>query len=370
MKINKLRYRSPSTTLMMAILQIVGGGSLSIVFTVFYVILRAVGSIGSSLIFLQALLLAIVLLARGIWNCSIYGRYRRFSRAVINKSAATTVKQLAESMNRSTADVFSDIHHTVNGRFWSGYGLTDNTFVLADANKNSGTILAGPDMVFTEARRRSRGCIVWFAVVWVLFLINPGLTVWYQYIAATVLSLAALLLGSAILPKKIIIGQKAVKVEEYKPEPVKTGVEETDDLLTEGLKHFGDLVELDKTINDPKLDKPVRELLDVTRQIFDYVKKQPEKSKQIRQFVKYYLPTTIKLLKNYDELNRQPVKGENILESIKKIEGIMDGILITFRQQLDDLYREKNIDIAADIAVMENMINQDDVLSGKSEPTI
>jgi hypothetical protein len=72
------------------------------------------------------------------------------------------------------------------------------------------------------------------------------------------------------------------------------------------------------------------------------------------------------LLRNYEDLSRQPVKGSNIKESMQKIEGIMDGILSTFRQHLDDLYRDKNIDISADIAVMENMIDQACVLSDKS----
>jgi hypothetical protein len=369
MKIKKLRYRSPSTSLMLAILQVVGGGSFTLLFTIMFLVFRAAEAYNeriasTSLVFLQLLFLSAVLLFRGIWNCLVYGRYRRLSRAIISRPTAVTIKQLTEAMSKSPADIFSDIHQTMGGRYWSGYGLTETTFVLADAGKNSGTILSGPDMVFSETRRRSRGCIGFFAVIWILYLIYPGLAMWYDYLFAGVLSLLALFISAAILPKKIVISQKVIRVEDYTPEPVKTGVEATDDLLTEGLKQFADLMALDRAINDEKLDKPVRELLDITRQIFDYVKKQPEKSKQIRQFVNYYLPTTIKLLKNYDELNRQPVKGENIRESIRKIEGIMDGILFTFRQQLDDLYREKNIDISADIAVMENMINQDDVLSG------
>jgi hypothetical protein len=374
MKIKKLRYRSPSTSLMLAILQIVGGGSLTLLFTgthIFFRMLAASQSVDpaatsntAASVSLQLLFLSAIILGRGIWNCLVYGKYRRLSRGIISRPTAVTIKQLTEAMGKSPSDIFSDIRQTMSGRYWSGYGLTETTFVLADVNKNSGTILSGPDMTFRETRRRSRACIGFFAAVWILYLINPGITMWYGYLIAGVLSLLALFISAAILPKKIVISQQIVRAEEHKPEPIKTGVEATDDLLTEGLKYFDDLVALDRSINDEKLDKPVRELLDITRQIFDYVKKQPEKSKQIRQFVNYYLPTTIKLLKNYDELNRQPVKGENIKESIRKIEGIMDGILFTFRQQLDDLYREKNIDISADIAVMENMISQDDVLSG------
>lgn len=373
MKIKKLRYRSASTSLVITILQVLCGGSLSVTFTVFYTLFRVAESYtqrfpSASLIFLQLLFLSAVLLCRGIWNCMLYNRYRKLAKALLSKPGAVTVKQLSEETGRSPGDIFADIRHTINGRYWSGYGLTETTFVLVDAANNSGTILAGPDMIFQESTRRNHACIAFAAAVWILYLIHPGLYVWYDYAAAGFLSLIALVVSAAVLPKTVVVGQQVRTAEEYKPpEPAKTGVEETDDLLKEAQSHFSDLAALDRAINDDKLDKPVRELLDITRQIIDYVSKTPEKAKQIRQFVRYYLPTTIRLLKNYDELNRQPVKGENIRESIKKIEGIMDGILFTFRQQLDDLYRDKNIDISADIAVMENMINQDDVLSSKPE---
>jgi len=157
--------------------------------------------------------------------------------------------------------------------------------------------------------------------------------------------------------------------EPIKPEPSglksekETGSPETDGLLKVGIKHYNDLAALSASLHDKKLDKPVRELADITRQIFELVRKAPEKSKQIRQFINYYLPTTVNLIKNYDELSRQPVKGANIKEAIGKIEGVMDGILFTFRRQLDDLFLDKTIDISADITVMENMIKQDDILS-------
>ncbi|MCL1826272.1 MAG: 5-bromo-4-chloroindolyl phosphate hydrolysis family protein [Betaproteobacteria bacterium] len=367
MKIKNLRYRPPSASFMVAVFQAVGGSVLSFLFAVIYLISWLAESfIGStmSLSSLQLLVLSVLLLCFGIRGCVVYDKYRKLAKVIMPKSEAVTVQQISEELGCTPSDVFVDLSRSLNGRYWSGYDVTDSTFILVDGAKNSGTILADPDFTFCESTRHSRVCFGFFAVIWLLYIINPGLGSWQDYVIAGVISILALLASLMAFPKKITVSQCAVKVD--KPEAIKTGIEETDNLLREGLSHFSHLVDLDKTLGNEKLAETVRELLDITRQIFDYVKKQPEKAKRIRQFVTYYLPTAIKLLRNYEELNRQPTKGDNIKESIQKIEGIMDGILSTFRQHLDDLYRDKNIDISADIAVMENMINQNEILSNNN----
>jgi len=371
MKIKNLRYRSPSSSFMLAILLIADGVLMSILFGATYLlslVTENLFSIGSTiaLISLQLFALSVLVLCLGIWSYTVYSKYRKLTKAIMGKPEAVTVTQISEELGCPPSGVLAALGNTLGRRYWSGYSLTDSTLVLVDGEKNSGTILADSDFTFRETTRLSRSCFGLFATVWFLYMINPGFDSWQDYAIAGVLSVLAFLISSAILSKKIIINQHAVKVPEYKPENVKTGVEEADDLLREGLFRLSHLADLDKTIGNEKLAEVIRELLDIAKQIFDYVKKQPEKAKKIRRFVTYYLPTATKLLLSYEELNRQPVKGENIKESMQKIEGIMDGIVSTFRQHLDDLYRDKNIDISADIAVMENMINRDDVFPGKS----
>ena len=49
--------------------------------------------------------------------------------------------------------------------------------------------------------------------------------------------------------------------------------------------------------------------------IFDRVKQAPESVADIRRLMEYYLPTTVKLLEAYEELDAQPIQGENITSS-------------------------------------------------------
>lgn len=53
--------------------------------------------------------------------------------------------------------------------------------------------------------------------------------------------------------------------------------------------------------------------------IFDRVEQNPASVGDIRKLMEYYLPTTIKLLQAYQDLDAQPVQGENIISSKRRL---------------------------------------------------
>lgn len=64
--------------------------------------------------------------------------------------------------------------------------------------------------------------------------------------------------------------------------------------------------------------------------IFDRVEQNPDSVNDMRRMMDYYLPTTMKLLEAYEELDAQPVQGENIISSKKEIEDTIDTLNIAF----------------------------------------
>lgn len=58
--------------------------------------------------------------------------------------------------------------------------------------------------------------------------------------------------------------------------------------------------------------------------IFDRVEQNPDSVNDMRRMMDYYLPTTMKLLEAYEELDVQLVQGENIISSKKEIEDTID----------------------------------------------
>ena len=97
----------------------------------------------------------------------------------------------------------------------------------------------------------------------------------------------------------------------------------------------------------------------MSQKIFDEVKRDPGKLPQIRKFMDYYLPTTLKLLNAYDRMSGAGVSGENIDTTLAKVEGMMRTIVAAFEKQLDSLYGAEALDISTDITVLENMMAQE-----------
>lgn len=67
--------------------------------------------------------------------------------------------------------------------------------------------------------------------------------------------------------------------------------------------------------------------------------------------MQYYLPTLLKLLRSYDHLEDQGVRGENIQRTMQEIERILDTVVEAFDKQLDNLFEAEAMDISADIQV-------------------
>ena len=104
-------------------------------------------------------------------------------------------------------------------------------------------------------------------------------------------------------------------------------------------------------------------LKSVLGEIYDYVTENPGKLKSLREFTNYYLPTAVRFLKTYEELNAKSEKGKNILSTLAKIEDIITDITVVFKNVYDNLYSDEVMDINAEISVMRSVISEDDILS-------
>lgn len=188
------------------------------------------------------------------------------------------------------------------------------------------------------------------AVVWLLYaLLFPLYKVTHFLIAAVAAGIVGLVARG--LCQDIV-----EEVPEPEPEPEKTGNEELDKMLDEGRKAIAEMRRLDDSIADEKISSAIVHLEETSNKIFQKVKEEPRKLPQIRKFMSYYLPTTLKLLNAYDRMDAQGVEGENISATKKGVEGIMDKIVTAFDKQLDSLFGEQALDISTDITVLENMM--------------
>ena len=117
-------------------------------------------------------------------------------------------------------------------------------------------------------------------------------------------------------------------------------------------------------IDNPKLNQQIDRIGAITAKVFEYQRSHPQKSNQLHSFLSYYLPTTLKILRAYAQLEDQEVDGENITAAMERIEGMMDKVVDGFEKQLDQLFQGEALDITADVEVLERMLAKDGLSSG------
>ena len=185
------------------------------------------------------------------------------------------------------------------------------------------------------------------AVVWILYaLLFPLYRVGHFALCAA--ASAAVYLIARLFCRDVV-----EEVEE-KPEP--TGNAELDKMISDGNLAIAEMKRLNESIKDEKISRQIDRLEEISGKIFDCVKASPEKLPQIRKFMNYYLPTTLKLLNAYDRMGGQGVSGENISGTMERVENMMGTIVTAFERQLDGLFGDQALDISTDITVLENMM--------------
>ena len=112
-------------------------------------------------------------------------------------------------------------------------------------------------------------------------------------------------------------------------------------------------------IPDPVMTAKISRLESVSARIFQLAQEDPAKKAQLQKFMDYYLPTALKLLNTYASLSAQDVQGGNITEAKRNIERSMDLLVTAFENQLDKLFQSDALDVSADVAALEGMLNLD-----------
>lgn len=162
---------------------------------------------------------------------------------------------------------------------------------------------------------------------------------------------------------ELILSDEGLKDE---PEPAEEpGQEEEEPLdIRDDDAVLREIRRLNDDIDDPAMSRKIDRIGEITSKIYGYVKQNPDKENQLRSFLNYYLPTTLKILKAYARMEDQGVEGENIRTAKARIEGMMDKVVEGFEKQLDRLFEVDTMDITADVEVLERMLEKDGLSGG------
>ena len=161
---------------------------------------------------------------------------------------------------------------------------------------------------------------------------------------------------------KLFLTEQGYQAPPPEPEEKPLTEEQEDDILRQ-------IRQVNDDISDEVMSAKIDRIEEITGKILAYQKSHPEKAGQLRSFLNYYLPTTLKILRAYAQLDAQGIEGENISAAKARIEGMMDQVVAGFEKQLDKLFQDDAMDINSDVQVLENMLKKDG-LSGDQNMTM
>ena len=138
-----------------------------------------------------------------------------------------------------------------------------------------------------------------------------------------------------------------------------TGNPDVDALLQKGREMIQAIRDENKLIPEEGLTRKLDELETLCGKVFQSVYEKPAKASQIRKFMDYYLPTTLKMVKAYRVLGERGLTGDEAREARGRIDEAMSVVLKGCHKLLDNLYRDDVLDISTDIDVLEQMLKRD-----------
>ena len=153
----------------------------------------------------------------------------------------------------------------------------------------------------------------------------------------------------------------AVKTEA----PKKSYGPEIDPVIAEGNRALSEMGRLYMSIKDPEVRQKINEIMRITDKITQDAIADPSDIPQIKKFMNYYLPTTIKLLNAYDRMSALGVQGENVDKSMKSINDMLDQAIEAYKKRLDSLFENQALDIETDIEVMNTMLAREGLSGDK-----
>jgi 5-bromo-4-chloroindolyl phosphate hydrolysis protein len=129
----------------------------------------------------------------------------------------------------------------------------------------------------------------------------------------------------------------------------------------EGGEKIRALVDCSREIKDPVIQAKIARIIDVVKRIYADFEKDPADIKKAKQFLSYYLDTSIKIVRKYRDLSAQNVRSPDITATLTKAEAMLDSIEKAFGKQLARLLRDDAMDLDTEIQTLEKTFNAEDL---------
>lgn len=185
-------------------------------------------------------------------------------------------------------------------------------------------------------------------LIFLIFLLILKLSFFIALLAAVATFVGTgLVMGAS--PKQLVV----MGIDEIDAEALEKTISEGQQKLKE-IRGYG------AKIKSPDVKAAIQEICEVADRIFENLEKKPSGVKTVRKFFSYYLGATTNILERYIEISEQDLDTAKIQDTLKKVEGILDSIKVSFKKQQEKLLENDVMDLDAEISLLQNMIKSED----------
>ena len=151
--------------------------------------------------------------------------------------------------------------------------------------------------------------------------------------------------------------KEAATAADAQPQPEKA---ETGDapLNLDTARRFAAVLEKEQQLmQDAQAREELAAMYKTTTAICDWLEAHPESQPKTRRFAEYYIPTTLKLLHTYNDVQGQ--QGENAETIRRDIAGILHTLNQAYENLYNNLLSDVAMDISSEIAALQGMLAND-----------
>lgn len=187
------------------------------------------------------------------------------------------------------------------------------------------------------------------------FALAFGMGTPVQYALAAAVGVIGYRIGKKVFPDRVIEVERAPQ----------SGNAEADALITEARAQLDAIAAANDAIADAALSAQIEDIERTCRTILARLEEQPGMLSSLRTFLRYYLPTTLKLLDARAALERE-VNAGGSAQIAAKIADAMAQVQTAFHKQLDALQEFRFINLESEMDVLADMLRADG-LAGEAE---
>ena len=153
------------------------------------------------------------------------------------------------------------------------------------------------------------------------------------------------------------VAKEAVAAAAAQPQPEKAETGDTP-LNLDTARRFAAVLEKEQQLmQDAQAREELAAMYKTTTAICDWLEAHPESQPKTRRFAEYYIPTTLKLLHTYNDVQGQ--QGENAETIRRDIAGILHTLNQAYENLYNNLLSDVAMDISSEIAALQGMLAND-----------